>query len=90
MTRTRYVASCRVDYPALAADLDAQFPAAPPDPLVELAGSRSICTLENPMPANAPGRWQHPDAASDPGNDPYHDHYTCPHCKLRFSVEVAE
>ena len=54
------------------------------------AGSRSVCTSANPMPRNAPGQWQHPDAKSDPRNDPYYDHYNCPHCGLHFAVEVAE
>jgi hypothetical protein len=54
------------------------------------ACSRSICTAASPMPKNAPGRWQHPDAKSDPRNDPYYDHYNCPNCGLHFAVEVAE
>lgn len=53
-------------------------------------GSRFVCTAARPMPQNAPGRWQHPDAKSDPRNDPYYDHYSCPNCGLPFAVEVAE
>jgi hypothetical protein len=56
----------------------------------ECAGSRLVCTAASPMPKNAPGRWQHPDAKSDPRNDPYYDHYNCPNCGLHFAVEVAE
>lgn len=58
--------------------------------LAPVAGSRSVCTAANPMPLNAPGLWVHPDAKDDGRNDPYYDHYICPHCKTRFHVEVAE
>jgi hypothetical protein len=57
----------------------------------QAAGSCSVCTAGSPMPKNASGRWQHPDAKSDPINDSiYYDHYDCPHCGLHFTVEVAE
>jgi hypothetical protein len=42
-----------------------------------------------PMPENHTGRWMHPDAVGY-GDDVYYDRYHCPHCDLRFKVEVAE
>jgi hypothetical protein len=42
------------------------------------------------MPPGAPGLWLHPDAKDTGYNDPYYDHFVCPHCKLKFKVEVAE
>lgn len=55
--------------------------------------SRLTCTATSPMPdPQPPGtQWEHVDAVDDLRvNDPYWDHYVCPHCGLRFAVEVAE
>lgn len=57
----------------------------------DASSGRFICTPEKPMP-NPHGftRWIHPDAKDDERNDPYWDHYFCPNCQTKFSVEVAE
>lgn len=50
---------------------------------------RKICTIDNPMPKDDAGRWQHPDAI-EIGNGEYSAHYKCPNCNLEFSVELPE
>lgn len=54
--------------------------------------ARLTCTAASPMPRPAPTGtlWKHPDAEDRDLNDPYYDHYECPHCGEQFSVEVAE
>lgn len=54
--------------------------------------TRLTCTAISPMPQPTPvgDLWEHPDVKDDGLNDPYYDHYVCPHCGLRFAVEVAE
>jgi hypothetical protein len=61
---------------------------------IDAESGRFICTREQPMRpvhyGNSPARWMHPDAKDLGFDDPYRDHYLCPHCGLRFSVEVPE
>jgi hypothetical protein len=51
---------------------------------------RFACTKEHPMPQEHTGLWIHRDAVDDDYNDPYFDHYVCPHCGEHFKCEVAE
>lgn len=51
---------------------------------------RFICTKENPWTEDK-GRAQHPDAVSaGECSDSCCDYYRCPHCGLRFTVEVPQ
>lgn len=58
-------------------------------PIDEETG-RFACSKDWPMPEVHAGQWIHRDAVDDGRNDPYYDHYRCPHCGERFSCEVAE
>lgn len=57
---------------------------------------REVCTKEAPMPKGDGRRWQHPDAVDvgeeynglSGGGD--YDIYKCPHCGLRFYVELPD
>lgn len=57
---------------------------------------RQVCTKENPMPKDAPGRWQHPDAkeiAEDYSKgggvaDGDFVQYECPNCGKKFWEEL--
>ena len=51
---------------------------------------RFSCTAEHPMPTPHAGQWIHRDSKSLDYNDPYFDHYTCPHCGETFKCEVAD
>lgn len=57
---------------------------------------RQICSKESPMPKDAQGLWQHPDAkmidtdyggVSDGGS---YEKYLCPICGLRFWVTLPD
>jgi len=62
----------------------------------EIRDGRFVCSAENPMPLKAPGHWLHPDAKFDfdeygsLGSGGSHEHYTCPHCKKGFYVELPD
>ena len=66
----------------------------PPDPAA--VSTRQLCTKERPMPKGAPGMWQHSDAKSlyeefnglSGGGD--YERFECPHCGLRFYVELPD
>lgn len=54
---------------------------------------RQTCTKTNPMPADAKGFWQHPDALyllDRDTRDGSYEWYVCPHCGLKFSVTVPD
>lgn len=55
---------------------------------------RSVCTADAPMPKGDKGRWLHPDAIeieNDYGSAyGSYDRYECPHCTLRFWVELPD
>ena len=51
---------------------------------------RYVCTADAPWTPNLSKRVVHPDAVSTDSDDPYWDHYRCPNCGLKFSVEVPE
>jgi len=51
---------------------------------------RYACTKEHPMPTKHTGQWIHRDAKGTAENDPFFDHFLCPHCGEHFSIEVAE
>lgn len=62
-----------------------------------MSSERQVCTKESPMPEDHPtGRWYHPDAIEideDYGKgggvaDGDFIRYECPHCKLKFWVEL--
>lgn len=51
-----------------------------------------ICTADHPYGSGSdiPGHtWVHPRAVCVRSSD-YHDHYRCPVCDVRFSVEVGD
>lgn len=55
-----------------------------------------LCTADAPMPPGALGRWVHGDAKLDfeeynglAGGGDY-EHYTCPHCRKGFYVELPD
>lgn len=58
--------------------------------------TENVCSKENPYVKDDPGRWNHPDAIEiehDYGKgggvaDGDYIRYECPHCGLRFSVEL--
>lgn len=63
--------------------------------MVAEARSRGICTKDAPMPKGDMGRWLHPDAVcvyeeyngTHSGN---FERYECPHCGVRFMVELPD
>jgi hypothetical protein len=64
--------------------------------MIEKKDLRQICTKKNPMPPNAPGRWEHPDAEEigedyGPGGgvaDGDYIDYKCPNCGIKFKEEL--
>jgi hypothetical protein len=58
--------------------------------------TRQVCTKDAPRPPNDKGYWVHPDAKSigeasgalHGGGDT--DIYYCPHCGLRFRVQIPD
>lgn len=57
---------------------------------------RKTCSKDNPMPYNATGKWQHPDAElideeygslSDGGS---YEKYKCPNCGKIFKVSLPD
>lgn len=53
---------------------------------------RQICSKDAPMPAEAPGRWQHPEAREigETYSDGCFAEYQCPHCKRQWTVELPD
>ena len=57
---------------------------------IDTETGRFACTKDFPMPKDHAGLWIHRDADNTNLDDPYYDHYRCPHCGTRFENEVAE
>jgi hypothetical protein len=54
-------------------------------------GDRHVCTKADPWTPQKSERAHHPDAVDDGEcSDGCCDFYKCPHCGLRFKVEVAQ
>ncbi len=54
----------------------------------------NICTKDSPMPKGAKGTWVHPDAemVDEDSGSMYgtYEKYKCPHCGMRFWVELPD
>ena len=57
-----------------------------------MADKRHVCTADDPWSKEKSVRAEHPDAVCvwDGGLEQEYERYECPHCKQRFTVEIAQ
>lgn len=59
--------------------------------MTDIPVRRFVCTAESPWSRSVTGQTTHPDALDDGEcSDQCCDYYRCPHCGLRFRVEVGQ